>query len=194
MWAELPRNTARMSASPDLRRRRTPSATVVLGLGPPSGGGGGAGSGSGSSRGGGCGDAGLDGEDEAMKYSGGECRWKTSENTKAAANSGEKLAGAAAAQVVWLPPLFPHASLSLSASLALAFGFCFLCLFLVCSFSYALYCVFPVGISFRLEVVDDETEGMRVLFFRSCAVGIPCLCFFFFFFFERPCFRYMPTC
>ena len=156
MWAELPRNTARMSASPDLSRRRTPSATVVLGLGPPSGGG--------------C------GEDEAMKYSGGECRWKTSENTKAAANSGEKLAGAAAAQVVWLPPflsfldggrgrLFPHASLSLSASLALAFRFCFLCLFLVCSFSHALYCVFPVGISFRLEVVDDETEGMRVLFF-----------------------------
>jgi hypothetical protein len=181
---------------------------VVLGLGPPSGGGGGgggAGSGGGSSGGGGCGDAGLDGEDEAMKYSGGECRWKTSENTKAAANSGEKLAGAAAAQVVWLPPflsfldggrgrLFPHASLSLSASLALAFRFCFLCLFLVCSFSHALYCVFPVGISFRLEVVDDETEGMRVLFFRSCAVGIPCLCFFFFFFFERPCFRYMPTC
>ena len=34
------RNTARMSASTDLRRRRTPSATVVLGLGPPSGGGG----------------------------------------------------------------------------------------------------------------------------------------------------------
>ena len=90
------RNTARMSASPDLRRRRTPSATVVLGLGPPSGGGGGgAGSGGGSSRGGGCGDARLDGEDEAMKYSGGECRWKTNENTKAAANSGEKLASAA---------------------------------------------------------------------------------------------------
>jgi len=175
-----------MSASPDLSRRRTPSATAVLGLCPPSGGGGGggggAGSGGGSSRGGGGGDAGLDGEDEAMKYSGGECRWKTSENTKAAANSGEKLAGAAAAQVVWLPPflsfldggrgrLFPHASLSLSASLALAFRFCFLCLFLVCSFSHALYCVFPVGISFRLEVVDDETEGMRVLFFRRCAVG-----------------------
>ena len=193
-----------MSASPDLSRRRTPSATAVLGLCPPSGGGGGggAGSGGGSSRGGGCGDAGLDGEDAAMKYPArGLCgRWgvpledKGRENTKAAANSGEKLAGAAAAQVVWLPPLFPHASLSLSASLALAFGFCFLCLFLVCSFSYALYCVFPVGISFRLEVVDDETEGMRVLFFRSSVVGIPCLCFFFFFFFERPCFRYMPTC
>ena len=92
------RNTARMSASPDLRRRRTPSATVVLGLGPPSGGGGGTGFGGGSSRGGGCGDAGLDGEDEAMKYSGGECRWKTNENTKAAANSGEKLASAGRTQ------------------------------------------------------------------------------------------------
>ncbi|KAG2537189.1 hypothetical protein PVAP13_9NG254800 [Panicum virgatum] len=90
------RNTAQMSASPDLRRRRMPSATVVLGLGPSSGGGGGgAGSGGGSSRGGSCGDAGLDGEDEAMKYSGGECRWKTNENTKAAANFGEKLASAA---------------------------------------------------------------------------------------------------
>ena len=77
------RNTARMSASPDLRRRRTPSATVVLGLGPPTGGGGGgAGSGGGSSRGGSCGDAGLDGEDEAMKYSGGECRWKTKREHK----------------------------------------------------------------------------------------------------------------
>jgi len=107
-----------MSASPDLSRRRTPSATAVLGLCPPSGGGagagggGGAGSGGGSSRGGGCGDAGLDGEDAAMKYParglGG--KWavpledERRENTKAAANSGEKLAGAAAAQVVWLPP------------------------------------------------------------------------------------------
>ena len=101
------RNTARMSASPDLRRRRTPSATVVLGLGPPSGGGGGGtGFGGGSSRGGGCGDAGLDGEDAAMKYParglGG--RWgvpledKRRENTKAAANSGEKLASAGRTQ------------------------------------------------------------------------------------------------
>ena len=91
-----------MSSSPDLSKRRTPSATAVLGLCPPSGGGGGggggAGSGGGSSRGGGCGDAGLDGEDEAMKYSGGECRWKTNENTKAAANSGEKLASAGRTQ------------------------------------------------------------------------------------------------
>jgi hypothetical protein len=62
-----------MSVSPDLTRPRTPSATVALGLGLASGGGGGgggAGSGGVSSRGGGCGDAGLDGEDEeeAMKY------------------------------------------------------------------------------------------------------------------------------
>jgi len=58
-----------MSASPDLSRPRTPSATVGLVLGLASGSGGGGvgsdgGSGGGSRRGGGCGDAGLEGEDE----------------------------------------------------------------------------------------------------------------------------------
>jgi hypothetical protein len=68
----------------------------------------------------------------------GECGRKTSENTKAAADSGEKLAGAAAAQVVWFPPflpllhggrggVIPACHLSLLVSLALAFRFCFLC-------------------------------------------------------------------
>lgn len=52
-----------MSASPDLSRPRTPSATVGLGLASGSGGGG-ADSGGGSRRGGGCGDAGLEGEDD----------------------------------------------------------------------------------------------------------------------------------